>query len=1524
MNYKLIVLMCLLSILSIELSADVIFSNKADIEEKTLNPAPDAPTGLSIQTYCTITAPTIADLEANGDNIQWYESEISTTALNTTTSLISGEDYFATQTVAGCESTERLGVTIFLGDPNPPSAISPQEFCTSDNPLVGDIIVTGTNIKWYESLASTIQLSPTTPLANNEDYYATQTVSSCESILRFQLIVTLVDTPSPSANGTQEFCAIDNPIINDLVATGSNLIWYAEQNDDTPLVLTEALADGEDYFASQTINGCESSIKIGVLVTVNDIAAPTGNIIQTLCMIDNPTIADLQTTGTNIIWYEENNSTTALSNTEPLVDGENYFATQTVNACESDERLEIIVDIEDTPAPTTTNVSQEFCAINNPKVADLEAPGSNVIWYEDATTNTVLVSNTGLVGGEDYFATQTINGCESGNRLQVNVFIFDVGAPTTSNPSQTFCGIDNPTVADLLATGVNSNIAWYADLNGISPLSPVTPLINGEDYFAADSINDCEGTQRLQVDVVLEDPSAPTTSSSTQILCSINNPTLADLEITGSGITWYGDISSDAVLPLGTPLVDGEDYYATQTLGTCESDVRLQINVLVIDPPTPTTVNTNPTFCVIDNPTLSDIFVVGTAIQWYDDPTMTLPLPLNTSLVDSEEYYVAQTVNTCESALPLEVIPNIEDVLPPSTNDVVQSFCSDQNPTLADINVTSTGTSIQWYDDANNTTLLPLVTALVNGEDYFVSQIDGGCESSQSLEITVEVVDTPNNSLVINVVDILICQGDSTNIQVLNAETNVEYQLIDISNSANVGTPIIGTGGTIDLPTGLIIATTFFNVVATSTQFVSCQSTLLAQATVVVDDAPTTPDAGVDQFLCNQASTTMEGNTPDLGTGTWTQISGPNTATIADALDPVTGISGMIEGTYAFEWQISNGVCINAPQFADTVEITTSGVLVTITLTRTSVVGANDGVIGLCAEGGTAPYSISWEPNNVGILNQITSPTCNDYYEISELTAGMYEVVITDASGCSTIFTGVDSILLEGPDCSAFEISMVSFLPENCFNGDDGRITIETTGATGNVTYDIGNDQTPVISAAGTVTFDNLAAGDYMITVIDELLCEVVYPDIITIIQPDPLEANITIVSPSVVGGTDGVICIAPQGGVAPYAVTADCGTVIEGSSVCGGDFYVENLGEGICNIQIVDFTGCIITEIAVLQDPVCDGFEMSAVVSEAPFCNGGTTGSIEISVTGGTAPYQYSMDGGVTFTTENSTNFIFENVAGGSYDIVVLDVLDCSVTSTQAVEVTEPAVLIADLTDVVNDCSNTGVGIITLVVFGGTPDYIFLWSDGTETAVNENLIAGDYTITVTDGNGCTVSGTANVANLQGFDLELQADGVVVNEITIGLGESVELSAITDAVNPTYEWIPIDGLSETNIATVIASPTETTEYVVSVMDENGCILSASIIINVSTDDRVVIPNSFSPNNDGINDIFYPILEGTANVTEFKIYNRWGQLIHNAPSIPWDGTYKGKEQLLDTYVYIITYETDSTPSTTVSGDILLVR
>ena len=152
-------------------------------------------------------------------------------------------------------------------------------------------------------------------------------------------------------------------------------------------------------------------------------------------MIDDPTVADLQATGPNIIWYNAPTGGTPYATTEPLVDGLTYYASATnATGCESFNRLEVTAQIEDTPIPTTTDPTQTFCVIDNPTVADLQATGPNIVWYDAPTGGTPYATTEPLVDGLTYYASATnASGCESSNRLEVTVQIEDVTSPTISS-----------------------------------------------------------------------------------------------------------------------------------------------------------------------------------------------------------------------------------------------------------------------------------------------------------------------------------------------------------------------------------------------------------------------------------------------------------------------------------------------------------------------------------------------------------------------------------------------------------------------------------------------------------------------------------------------------------------------------------------------------------------------------------------------------------------------------------------------------------------------------------------------------------------------------------------------------------------------------------------------------------------------------------------------------------------------------------------------------------------------------------
>ncbi|MCB9426180.1 MAG: hypothetical protein H6584_04030 [Flavobacteriales bacterium] len=691
---------------------------------------PAAPTGDAAQSFCSIDSPTVADLVVTGTAVQWYAAATGGSALATSASLTNGTTYYASQTIAGCESDTRLSVAVTVADPAAPTGDAAQSFCSIDSPTVADLAATGASVQWYAASTGGSALATTDALTDATTYYATQTVAGCESDTRFAVTVTLNDA-APTGDTTQDFCSITSPTIADLTATGTSIQWYAASTGGSALAGATALTTGTTYYASQTTGGCESLTRLAVLVTIVNPSTPTGDANQSFCTINNPTVADLEATGAGIQWYAADTGGSPLATTTALIDGNTYYASQTMG-CESATRFAVTVSIAD-PAAPTGDAAQSFCSINNPTVADLVATGIAIKWYAAATGGTALATTTALTTATNYYASQTVAGCESDTRFAVAVTVADPAAPTGS-AAQSFCSINNPTVADLAATG--TSVQWYAAATGGSALVTTTALSNGVTYYATQTVGGCESDTRFAVTATIEDPAAPT-GSAAQSFCSINNPTVADLTATGTTIQWYTAATGGTALATTTALTTATNYYASQTVAGCESDTRLVVAVTVADPSAPTGSATQ-SFCSIDNPTVADLTATGTTIQWYSVATGGTALATTTALTTATNYYASQTVAGCESDTRLVVAVTVADPSAP-TGSAAQSFCSINNPTVADL--AATGTSVKWYSAATGGSALATTAAITNGTTYYATQTVGGCESDTRFAVAVTVAD---------------------------------------------------------------------------------------------------------------------------------------------------------------------------------------------------------------------------------------------------------------------------------------------------------------------------------------------------------------------------------------------------------------------------------------------------------------------------------------------------------------------------------------------------------------------------------------------------------------------------------------------------------------------------------------------------------------------------------------------------------------------------------------------------------------
>jgi uncharacterized delta-60 repeat protein len=223
-------------------------------------------------------------------------------------------------------------------------------------------------------------------------------------------------TSAPTGNTNQTLCSIAT--ITNLTATGFAIKWYPTATGGTALVNTTTLVNGTTYYASQTVNGIESTSRLAVTVSVTNTAAPTGSTMQTFC--SSATIADLTATGTSVKWYSTSTGGTTLAGSIAIVNGTTYYASQTLNSCESTNRLAVTANITNTAAPTG-NAMQTLAFEST--VSNISVTGTAIKWYSSASGGTALTNSTVLVNGGVYYASQTVNSCESSSRLMVTVTV---------------------------------------------------------------------------------------------------------------------------------------------------------------------------------------------------------------------------------------------------------------------------------------------------------------------------------------------------------------------------------------------------------------------------------------------------------------------------------------------------------------------------------------------------------------------------------------------------------------------------------------------------------------------------------------------------------------------------------------------------------------------------------------------------------------------------------------------------------------------------------------------------------------------------------------------------------------------------------------------------------------------------------------------------------------------------------------------------------------------------------------------
>lgn len=308
--------------------------------------------------------------------------------------------------------------TVTVNPVQVPTAAAIQTFCATNNPKISDLQVTGQNIKWYDATGNL--LSSNSLLVNGQTYYASQTVNGCESS-KTAIQVTINNTPKPTGNTTQDFCASASPTLSNLVVNGISVVFYNALG--AVVSVTTPLANGQTYYATQTINGCESE-KLAMTVTLSINNVPAVNHTEVICnsTTANTMSVNLHSYEGNIINNPGNYIFTYTDSTGNIISNPaNYILNTgttvitvkvaTIDGCFTTVRLTLTLN----PKPFMELPEKiDFC---EGKTVTLDAgPGfASYAWSNGATTQTISVSAPGTYS----VTVKNIFGCENTKSVQV-------------------------------------------------------------------------------------------------------------------------------------------------------------------------------------------------------------------------------------------------------------------------------------------------------------------------------------------------------------------------------------------------------------------------------------------------------------------------------------------------------------------------------------------------------------------------------------------------------------------------------------------------------------------------------------------------------------------------------------------------------------------------------------------------------------------------------------------------------------------------------------------------------------------------------------------------------------------------------------------------------------------------------------------------------------------------------------------------------------------------------------------------
>ncbi|MCW3462619.1 Ig-like domain-containing protein [Chitinophaga nivalis] len=1380
--------------------------------------------------------------------------------------------------------------------------------------------------------------------------------------------------------GKRATLSVTNPV------AGVVYSWYDSKGIhllDSIAYQTPATLDSGiyNYTVRASRNNCVGAASAAAQVTVLGLPkAPipaSGNSTST-CLNTPVTLSVNAVPGVTFNWYTtatggallagNTNSYTTPAN---LPVGSYTFYVEAVNAnnCASDSaRTKVGLRVDSAATAADINAADQSVCVGGTVVltpTTTTIPNPVFKWYANPDRTgpiTKGVSATGVLtipglaaGTYTYYVSVSNSGrCENaaGSLKAVKVTVNNPAtAPDIVLADTTICAQGTVKLTATSTTVTNPVFKWYKEASLQTLLftgaTYTTPVITAKTsyYVTVEGDNRCAniaGNAKVVTVTVLNVP-VPIIKASAISICVGDSAVLtvqnADNQYT---YRWYNVPTGGTPIFTGTTyvvkgLTASADFYVEATAANCSSATRAKVSIGVGTAPVPILEANNVTVCQGGTAVLKVISSTnGITYRWYTTPTggtpiFTGPIFTTPALNANTTYYVDATGDSANCGKPSARAAAKVNVVPVPPAPVLVSatvqVCKGQNATLA-VSSPQAGATYQWYNTATGGTLLftgPVyeVVAPDSTVSYYVQAlINGGCPSASRTKATVNVISIPATP-VVAASAAFVCQGGTVTLNIVNPVPGTTYRWY---NAATGGT-LLATGAS--YTTGPLNTSTDFYAEASNG---NCSSTARAKVSIGVGQAPTPTLEANALTICNGTKATFRVtsatngvtykwyNTPTGGTPIFTGpvfTSDPLTAS-TDFYVEAVGNSGQCGDPSARVKASATVVSAPAaPQVVATALKTCAGTGITVAVKAPQ-----------------AGITYEWYDQATGGNLLFTGAV----YNVPVVTRNTtYYVQATVGAGCtSATRTGVSVTVDPAPPIPAVVADDVV----TCIGGT-ATFTIQNPDPTFTYRwYDAPSNGTLLATGTAYTTAVLAKTTTYYLEAVNSAGCSSarkgIKATVVTTIDA-PLADPLTICS-----GKTGVLSVKNRqtGVIYSWYTTPQGGTAV----FKGADFTITPTTSAVYYVEASTSGGCVSasrTQVNVTVNPAPTAPAVAAATLDV--CPG-QTATLQVQNPDATLTYKWytSPQGGTAIAT-GATYTTGAITANQMYYVEASNNNGCSSNTRTAVSVrVTPAPEAPVVTG--NDAGVCPGKTATLTASSSTAGVIFRWySSATATTPlftgavfvtpPINLNTTFYVEAATTGGCISTARTAVQVNLQ----QILATPVVTVDNTTATSVTFRWAPVAGAIryevtlNNGVSFIPpSSGPNGTTHTITGLQPNQQVSIRVRAIGTADCATSglSNAVTGTSANpqgNNVFVPNLFSPNGDGVNDIHYVYSTAIAQL-EFRIYNQWGQLVFTSKDIRqgWDGTMGGQKQPVGVYVYIVKATMQDGTVVTKKGNVTLLR